>query len=121
MFLTRRRDAQVPSEGHFCCSVIFVVQFLSCVLLFVTPWTAVCQVSLSSTVFQSLLKVMSVESVMPSNYLILWHPLLLLPFILPSIRVFSSESALHIRWPQYWSSTSASTLPMSIQGLFPLG
>ena len=83
--------------------VIFVVQSLSCVLVFVTPWTAVCQVSLSSTVFRSLLKVMSIESVMPSNYLILCHPLLPLPSIFPSIRVFSSESALHIRRPQYWS------------------
>ena len=79
------------------------VQFLSCVQLFVTPWTAACQVSLSISNSQSLLKFMSIESVMPSNHLILCHPLLLLPSLFPSIRVFSNESALHIRWPKYWS------------------
>ena len=78
------------------------VQSLSCVQLFVTPWTAVCQASLSITNSQSLLKLMSVELVMPSNHLILCRPLLL-PSIIPSIRVFSSESALCIRWPKYWS------------------
>ena len=83
--------------------VIFIVQSLSCVLLFVTPWTAVCQVSLSSTVFWSLLEVLSIESMMPSDYLIPCHPFLLWPSIFPSIRVFSNESALHIRWPMYWS------------------
>ena len=79
------------------------VQSLSRVLLFVTPWTAACQASLSITNFQSLLKLMSIESVMPSNHLILCHPLLLLPSICPIIRVFSNESVLHIRWPKYWS------------------
>ena len=78
-------------------------QSLSHVQLFETPWTAACQVSLSISNFQSLLKLMSIESVMPSNHLILCHPLLLLPSIFPSIRVFSSESVLHIRWPKYWS------------------
>ena len=68
-----------------------------------TPWTAECQASLSNTNSQSLLKLMSIELVMPSNYLILCHPLLLLPPIPPSIRVFSNESVLHIRWPKYWS------------------
>ena len=68
-----------------------------------TPWTAACQASLSFTISWSLLKLMSIESVMPSNHLILCCPLLLLPSIFPSIRVFSSESALHIRWPKYWS------------------
>ena len=71
--------------------------------LFVTPWTAACQASLSFTITQSLLKLMSIESVMPSNYLILCRPLLLLPSAFPSIRVFSKESALRIRWPKYWS------------------
>ena len=66
-----------------------------------------------------LLKLMSIESVMRSNHLILYHPLLLLPSIFPSIRVFPNESALRIRWPKYWSS--ASVLPMNIQGCFPLG
>ena len=68
-----------------------------------TPWTAACQASLSITNSQSLLKLMSIESVMPSNHLILCCPLLLLPSIFPSIRVFSNESALCIRWPKYWS------------------
>ena len=79
------------------------VQSLSCVRLFATPWTAAHQASLSITNSRSLLKLMSIELVMPSNHLILCCPLLLLPSILPSIRVFSSESALHIRWPKYWS------------------
>ena len=79
------------------------VQSLSCVQLFATPWTAAHQASLSITNPHSLLKLMSIESVMPSNYIILCHPLLLLPPIFPSIRVFSNESALHIRWPKYWS------------------
>jgi len=77
-------------------------QSLSRVWLFVTPWTAAHQSSLSITNSQSLLKLMSIKSVMPSNHLILCHPLLL-PSIFPSTRVFSSESALHIRWPEYWS------------------
>ena len=68
-----------------------------------TSWTAACQVSLSIINPQSLLKLMSIESVMPSNHLLLCHPLLLLPSVFPSIRVFSNESALHIRWPKYWS------------------
>ena len=67
------------------------------------PWTTAYQASLSFTISQSLLKLMSVESVMPSNHLILCHPFLLLPSILPSTRVFSNELALHIRWPKYWS------------------
>ena len=67
------------------------------------PWTAACHASLSITNSQSLLKLMSIESVMPSNHLILCHPLLLLPSVFPSIRVFSSESVLHIRWPKCWS------------------
>ena len=79
------------------------VHLLSRVRLFETPWTAACQASLSITNSQSLLKLMSIELVMPSNHLILCRPLLLLPSILPSIRVFSSESVLHIRWPNYWS------------------
>ena len=79
------------------------VQFLSHVRLFVTPWTAACQASLSFTKSWSLLKPMSIESVMPSNPLILCHPLLLLPSIFPSNRVFSNESGLRIRWPKYWS------------------
>ena len=83
--------------------MLFILQLLSCVQLFATPWTAAPQASLSFTIFQSLRKLMPIESVMPSNHLILDHSLLLLPSILPSIRVFSNESALHIRWPKYWS------------------
>ena len=75
----------------------------SLVQVFATPWTAAHQASLSFTISQSLLKLMSIESVMPSNHLILCHPLLLLPSVFPSIRVFSSELALPIRWPNYWS------------------
>ena len=79
------------------------VQLLSHVQLFATLWTAVHQASLSITNSQSLLKLLSIELVMPSNHLILCHPLLLPPSIFPSIRVFSNESVLHIRWPKYWS------------------
>ena len=84
----------------WCC---FVVQLLSFVRLFMTSWTAACQASLSFIISWSLLKLMSIESMMPSNHLTLCHPLLLLPSIFPNIRVFSSEFSLHIRWPKYWS------------------
>ena len=94
-----------PSLSSVFCSVIFfaVLQSLSHVQLIVTPWTAAYQASLSITNFQSWLKLMSMESVMPSNHLILCRPLLLPPSIFPSIRVFSHESALRIRGPKYWS------------------
>ena len=82
-----------------CC----FVQLLSCILLFVTPWTAARQAPLSFTISQSLLKFMFIESVMSSNHLILCLPLLLPTSIFPSVRVFSNESVLHIRWPKYWS------------------
>ena len=87
--------------------LVVIVQSLGCVWLFVTPWTAACQASLSFTISQSLLILMSIESVMPSNHLILCrvilcHPLLLLS-VFPSNRVFSNESTLRIRWPKYWS------------------
>ena len=91
------REAQEYSNGFSS------VQSLSQVRLFATPWTAACQVSLSITNSGSLLKLMSSESVMPSNYLILCYHLLLLPSMFPSIRVFSNESVLCIRWPKYWS------------------
>ena len=79
------------------------VQLLCCVQFFEIPRTAAHQASLSITNSRSLPKLMSIESVMPSNHLILYHPRLLLPSIIPSIRVFSNESDLHIRWPKYWS------------------
>ena len=86
---------------QFSHSVFFFFQSLSLVQLFVTPRTAARQASLSNTNSQSLLKLISIESVMPSNHLILCHPLLLPPSTFPSIRVFSNESVLHIRWPKY--------------------
>ena len=90
--------------------VVVVVQSLSCVQLFVTPWTAAQQTSLSFTISPSLLKLMPIESVMPSNHLILCYPLVLLPPIFPTIRVFHNESDLLIKWPKYWSfSVSIST------------
>ena len=86
------------------CSVqLSSVQSLSCVRLFVIPWITAHQASLSITNSRSPPKPMSIELMMPSNHLILCRPLLLLPSIFPSIRVFSNESALHIRWPKYWS------------------
>ena len=84
-------------------NTISPVPSLSHVRLFATPWIAACQASLSITSSWSLHKLMSIESVMPSNHLILYHPLLLLPSIFPNIRIFSNESAFRIRWPKYWS------------------
>ena len=81
---------------------IVAVQSLSCVHIFGTPWTAACQTSLSSTISPSFLKLMSIELVTPSNHLIHCHTLLL-PSVFPIIRVFSNESALHTRWPKFWS------------------
>ena len=97
------------------------IQSLSHVWLFATPWTAVCQASLSITNSQSPPKPMSIELVMPSNHLMLCHPLLLLPSVFPSIRVFSNESALRIRWPSIGVSASTSVFPVNIQDLSPLG
>ena len=89
---------------HYICKIyVIVVQSLSYVWLFATPWTAAHQASLSFTVSQSLLRLMSIELVMPSNHLILCCLLLLLPSVLPNIRVFSNESVLRIRWPKWWS------------------
>ena len=101
--------------------VISSVQSLIRVQLFGTPWTAARQASLCITDSQSPPKFMSIESVMPSNHLILCRPFLLLPSVFPSIRVFSNESVLHIRWPKYWSfvfqsiSALTSVLPMNTQ------
>ena len=104
---------------YILCSVQFssVTQFS--VQLFRTPWTAARQAFLSITNSRSLLKVMSIELVMPSSHLILSHPLFLLTSIFPSIRVFSNESVPCIRWPKYWSFSIS--LPMNIQDWFPLG
>ena len=92
----------IDTKGQPCLCCVIAVQSLSCVLLFATPWTAALQASLF-TISQSLLKLMSKESMIPSNHLILCHHLLLLPSVFPSIRVFSNELAFHIRWPKYWS------------------
>ena len=90
---------------------VALVQSLSHVQLFAIPWTATCQASLSFTISWSFLRLTSIESVMPSNHLNLCHPFLLLPSIFSSIRVFSNELALHIRWPKYWNfSTSPSSV-----------
>ena len=91
-------------QRHFSSLILLLFLFgHSVVSDSVTPQTAACQASLSTTNSQSLLKLMSIKSVIPSNHLILCHPLLLLPSIFPSIRIFSDESVLHITWPRYWS------------------
>ena len=107
----------LKGDGHSINSI----HSLSCVQLFVTPWTAACQASPSITNSRSSPKLMSIELVMPSSHLILCHPLLLLPSIFLSIRVFSKLSVLHIKWPKFGVLTSASVLPINIQNWFPLG
>ena len=99
------------------CLYINSVQSLSRVRLFVTPRTAAHQASLSITSFQSLLKLMSIESVMPYNHLILCHPLLLPPSIFPIMRVFTNESILRIRWPKYWNFSFSISLSIEHSGL----
>ena len=108
------KDTSHIGLGPTLCTV---VQLPICVLLFVTSWTLAHQASLSLTISCSLSKFMSTESVMPSNHLILCHPFLLLPSIFPSIRVFSNESALHIRWPKYWSFSFSTSLWNEYSGL----
>ena len=98
-------------------SSVSSVQSLSCVRLFMTPWITAHQTSLSITNSQSLLKLMSIELVMPSSHLILCRPLLLLPPIPPSIRVFSNESVLRMRWPKYWSFSFSSSPSSEHPGL----
>ena len=104
-----------------CAWIFVVVQSFSHVWLFANPWTAAYQAPLSSTISQSLWKLMSIESLIPPNHHILCHYLLLLPSVFPRIRVFSRELALHIRWPKYWSFSSTSFPLMNIQDWFPLG
>ena len=94
-----------------------IVQSLSHAQLFATPWTAAGQSSLFFTISWSLLKLMSIELVMPYNHLVLCHPFLLLPSVFPSIRVFSNESALRIRWPKYWSFSFVISLSNDYSGL----
>ena len=103
-------------------SIIFVViQSISRVQFFSTPWTAAHQASLSFTISQSFLKLMPIESVMPSNHLVLCHPFLFLPSIFCSIRVFSNELVLHIRWPKYWSFSFSISPSNEYSGWSPLG
>ena len=102
-------------------SAKIVVQLLSHGQLFATPWTAAHQASLSITNFLSLLKLSSIESVMPSNHFILCKPLLLLPSIFSSIRALSNESALHIRWPKYWNFSFSISPSNDYSGLISLG
>jgi len=107
----------VCDRGSMDHPVISSVQSLSRVRLFATPWTAARQASLSNTNSRSSLRLMSIEYVMPSNHLILCHLILLLPSICPSIRVFSSQSVLRIRWPRYWSFSSSISLSNEYSGL----
>ena len=102
-------------------SSVAVVQSLSHVWLIASPWTRAHQAPLFSTVSQSLLKFTSMKPVMVSSHLILYHPLLLLPSIFFTIRVFSNELALSISWPKYWSFSFSKALPVKFQGWFPLG
>ena len=111
----------LQGSGWQLKDIILSVQSLSCVQLFVTTWTTACQASLSITNSQSLLKLMSIESVMTSNYLILCCPLLLLPSVFCSFRVFSKESVLVSGDQSIVVSASASVLPVNIQEWFPLG
>ena len=112
---------QIEENILFSCFWIRSVQLLSRVQLFATPWTAARLASLSLTISWSLLKPMSIESVMSSNHLILCRPLLLLTSIFPSIRVFSNESALRIRWPKYWSFTFSISPSNEYSGLISFG
>ena len=107
--MAKLKETDMSLNPYFAADLLcdleqFVVfHLLICVQLFATPWTAAHQSTLSFTISQSFLKLMSIELVMPSNHLILCRPFLLLPSVCPSIRVFSNESVLHIRWPEYWS------------------
>ena len=131
VFISSSRRYSLPRDlTHVPCieadssplsHLVAVVQSLSCVPLFVTQLTAASQPSLSFTISWSLLKLMSIESAIPSNCLILYRPLLLLPSIFPSVRVSSNESVLSIRWSNYWSFWFTIVLSVTIQGLFPLG
>ena len=108
-------------KGLFLHCWFSSVQSFSRLQLFATPWTAACQASLSITNLRSLLKIIPTESVTPFNHVTFCCPLLLLPSNFPSIRVFSNESVLHIRWPKYWSFSFSISPSNEYAGLFPLG
>ena len=119
-FLLREKESEFNLKlavSKCCCCCCSDAQ--SCLTL-CNPWTAALQVSLSITISQSLRNLMSIESVMPTNHLILCHPLLFLPSIFPRIRIFFSESELHIRLPKYWSFSFSISPFSDIQSLFPL-
>ena len=107
----------MKSSQRYRCTALVSVQSLSHVQLFATPWTAACQAFLFITNSRSLTKLISIELVMPSNHLNLCHPLLLLCSIFPGIRVFSSESALRIRWPKFWSFSFSISPSNELSGL----
>ena len=109
--LFQKESTEVSPPGCCHCSQVVVIQLLSHVQPFVTPWTPACQASLPFTISQSLLRLMSIESVVPSNHLTLHHPILFLPSVFPSIRVFSNKLALCIRWPKYWSFSLSDISP----------
>ena len=119
IFMKISRFYKIPNKQNIKNTALEggAVQSLSRVQLFATPWTAVCQAFLSVTNSQSLLKLMFIESVMPSNHLILCRPLLLLPSIFPSIQVFSNELALCIMWPKYWSFSFSTSPSKEYSGL----
>ena len=120
MVAKRKSKELLKFQLLFCISWQFSsVQSLSCVRLFVTPWIAARQASLSITNSQSSLRLMSIESVIPSSHLILCRPLLLLPPIPPSIRVFSNKSTFRMRWPKYWSFSFSIIPSKEIQGRSP--
>ena len=113
--------ARSNASEHTGLDSISSLQSLNCVWLFVAPWIAASQVSLSITNYQSLLQFKSIKSVMPSNHLIFWGQLLLLPSIFPNIRIFSIESVLCIRWPKDWSFSFSISPSSEYSGCFPLG
>ena len=118
MYFTKIRNIYLEHRPMLIC-IRSSVQSLSRVRLFATPWTAARQASLSTNYSRSSLKLMSIESVMPCSHLILCHPLLLLPPIPPSIRVFSNESTLRMRWLKYWSFSFSIIPSKEIPGLIP--
>ena len=120
LYLATLRKSRSKHDSYYISAEIAVAQSLSRVQLFATPCTTACQASLSFTISQSLLKLMSIESVMPSNHLILCHPLLLLPSIFLSLRVFPMSQLFPTGGQRTGASASASTPPMNIQDRFPL-
>ena len=118
--MVKDREAWYVAVHGIAKSLKYIVQLPCCVPLFATPWTAARQASLSSTISWSLLKFMSIELVMLSNHLILCHLLFFLPSIFPSIRVFSSETALHISWPIYWGFSFSISASSEYSGLISL-